>query len=60
MKKAGLFLTLLLLPVLGFSQEAAPQGSHMAQFFIGPRIPYGNGANSTWGFRAGIVLLFPK
>ncbi len=35
-------------------------GSQMAQFFIGPRIPYGNGANNTWGFRAGIVLLFPK
>ena len=35
-------------------------GSQLAQFFIGPRIPYGNGNNATWGFRAGIVLLFPK
>lgn len=35
-------------------------GSQMAQFFIGPRIPYGNGANNSWGFRAGITLLFPK
>jgi len=35
-------------------------GSQLAQFFIGPRIPYGNGNNATWGFRAGLVLLFPK
>ena len=35
-------------------------GSQMTQFFIGPRIPYGNGATNSWGFRAGITLLFPK
>jgi hypothetical protein len=35
-------------------------GSQLAQFFIGPRIPYGNGNNASWGFRAGLVLMFPK
>jgi len=35
-------------------------GTQLTQFFIGPRIPYGNGNNSSWGFRAGIVLMFPK
>ena len=35
-------------------------GSQLAQFFVGPRIPYGNGNNASWGFRAGIVLLFPR
>lgn len=35
-------------------------GSQMAQVFVGPRIPFGNGANNSWGFRAGLVLLFPR
>ena len=35
-------------------------GNQMAQFFVGPRIPYGNGAANSWGFRAGLVLLLPK
>jgi hypothetical protein len=35
-------------------------GSQLVQFFVGPRIPYGNGATSSWGFRAGLVLLLPK
>lgn len=32
----------------------------MSQFAVGPRIPYGNGNSSDWGFRAQFVLLFPK
>ena len=35
-------------------------GGQMAQFFVGPRIPYGNGTTNSWGFRAGITLLLPK
>ena len=35
-------------------------GNQLSQLFIGPRIPYGNGNNSSWGIRAGITLLFPK
>jgi hypothetical protein len=35
-------------------------GSQPAQLFVRPWIPYGNGNNASWGFRAGIVLLFPK
>ncbi|WP_223033760.1 hypothetical protein [Hanstruepera marina] len=35
-------------------------GKQLTQAFIGPRIPYGNGNTTSWGFRAGIVLLFPK
>jgi len=35
-------------------------GSQLVQFFVGPRIPYGNGATNSWGFRAGLVLLLPK
>lgn len=35
-------------------------GGQMTQFFVGPRIPYGNGNLAEWGFRAGFVLLFPK
>ena len=35
-------------------------GGQMVQIFIGPRIPYGNGATNSWGFRAGLVLLLPK
>ena len=34
-------------------------GKQMAQAFIGPRIPYGNGNRANWGFRAGFTLLFP-
>ncbi|HSR60440.1 MAG TPA: hypothetical protein VLL47_06770 [Robiginitalea sp.] len=32
----------------------------MVQFFVGPRIPLGNGNNASWGFRAGMTLLLPK
>ncbi len=35
-------------------------GDQLSQVFIGPRIPYGNGNAATWGFRAGITLMFPK
>ncbi|SDQ97443.1 hypothetical protein [Flagellimonas zhangzhouensis] len=35
-------------------------GSQLAQVAVGPRIPYGNGNSSSWGFRAVFVLLFPK
>lgn len=35
-------------------------GKQLTQVFLGPRIPYGNGNSSEWGFRAGVVLLFPK
>jgi len=35
-------------------------GKQLTQVFVGPRIPYGNGNSSEWGFRAGFVLLFPK
>ncbi len=35
-------------------------GSQLAQVAIGSRIPYGNGNSATWGFRAQLVLLFPK
>lgn len=35
-------------------------GNQLSQLFIGPRIPYGNGNNASWGFRAGITLLLPK
>lgn len=35
-------------------------GNQLSQLFIGPRIPYGNGNNASWGIRAGITLLFPK
>jgi hypothetical protein len=35
-------------------------GSQLVQYFVGPRIPYGNGATNSWGFRAGLVLLLPK
>ena len=35
-------------------------GSQMTQLAIGPRIPYGNGNTSDWGFRAQLVLLFPR
>lgn len=35
-------------------------GGQMIQFFAGPRIPYGNGNNASWGIRAGLVLLLPK
>lgn len=35
-------------------------GSQLSQVFIGPRIPYGNGNNASWGFRAGMTLMFPK
>ena len=35
-------------------------GGQMVQYFIGPRIPMGNGNNASWGFRAGMVLLLPK
>lgn len=35
-------------------------GGQMVQFFAGPRIPYGNGNNASWGFRAGLTLLLPK
>ena len=34
-------------------------GKQMTQFFVGPRIPYGNGNSADWGLRAGLVLLFP-
>lgn len=35
-------------------------GSQMAQVFLGPRIPYGNGNSADFGVRFGMVLLFPK
>lgn len=35
-------------------------GKQLTQIFVGPRMPYGNGNTSEWGFRAGLVLLFPK
>ncbi|WP_205660322.1 hypothetical protein [Cognatitamlana onchidii] len=35
-------------------------GKQMTQFILGPRIPYGNGNTAEWGFRTGLVLLFPK
>ena len=35
-------------------------GGQMIQFFAGPRIPFGNGNNASWGIRAGLVLLLPK
>lgn len=35
-------------------------GKQLTQFAIGPRIPYGNANTADWGFRAMIVLLFPK
>ncbi|THD65689.1 transporter [Robertkochia marina] len=35
-------------------------GSQLVNIFIGPRFPYGNGNPADWGFRTGIVLLFPK
>jgi len=35
-------------------------GGQLIQFSVGPRIPYGNGNNASWGFRAGLVLLLPK
>ena len=34
-------------------------GKQRAQVAVGPRIPYGNGNNSDWGFRAQFTLLFP-
>ncbi|MCK9452669.1 MAG: hypothetical protein M0Q90_13325 [Bacteroidales bacterium] len=34
-------------------------GKQRAQIAFGPRIPYGNGNNSDWGFRAQFTLLFP-
>ncbi|MEJ2585274.1 MAG: hypothetical protein P8Z38_09595 [Robiginitalea sp.] len=43
-----------------FGSKVTTLGDQMAQFFLGPRIPYGNGATNSWGFRAGITLLFPK
>ena len=35
-------------------------GKQIAQIAVGPRIPYGNGNGSSWGFRAQFTLLFPK
>lgn len=35
-------------------------GSQICQFGLGPRIPYGDGNNSSWGIRTVFVLLFPK
>ncbi len=35
-------------------------GGQLVQFFVGPRIPLGNGNNASWGFRAGMTLLLPK
>jgi hypothetical protein len=35
-------------------------GDQITQVFIGPRIPYGNANAVSWGFRAGITLMFPK
>jgi hypothetical protein len=35
-------------------------GKQRAQVAVGPRIPYGNGNNSDWGFRAQFTLLFPS
>lgn len=35
-------------------------GGQMVQVFAGPRIPFGNGNNASWGFRAGLTLLLPK
>lgn len=40
--------------------KVVPIGSQLTQVFIGPRIPYGGGNTTDWGFRAGITLLFPK
>ncbi|WP_163516340.1 transporter [Gelidibacter japonicus] len=34
-------------------------GKQRAQISVGPRIPYGGGNNSDWGFRAQFTLLFP-
>ncbi|MDN3723554.1 hypothetical protein QRD02_04110 [Aequorivita sp. SDUM287046] len=34
-------------------------GKQLAQVALGPRIPYGNGNASDWGFRAQFILLFP-
>ncbi len=34
-------------------------GKQLTQVAVGPRIPYGNGNNSDWGFRAQFTLLFP-
>lgn len=35
-------------------------GNQATQIALGPRIHYGNGNAATWGFRAVLVLLFPK
>ncbi len=35
-------------------------GKQAAQLFVGPRLPFGNGNSSSWGFRTGFTLLFPK
>jgi hypothetical protein len=34
-------------------------GKQRAQIAVGPRIPFGNGNGSDWGFRAQFILLFP-
>ena len=35
-------------------------GKQLAQVVLGPRIPYGNANTAEWGFRAVLVLLYPK
>ncbi len=35
-------------------------GKQAAQFGLGPRFPYGDANTADWGFRAQLVLLFPK
>ena len=42
-----------------FGSKVVALGKQRAQFGLGPRIPYGNGNNSEWGFRAQFILLFP-
>jgi hypothetical protein len=43
---------------IGASKVIA-MGKQRAQIAAGPRIPYGNGNGSDWGFRAQFTLLFP-
>ncbi|MDM9631007.1 hypothetical protein [Robiginitalea aurantiaca] len=54
----GLNATLGSLHLIGSKVFAI--GDQLTQVFIGPRIPYGNANSASWGFRAGLTLMFPK
>jgi len=43
-----------------FASKVTSIGKQPTQFFLGPRIPYGNANEAEWGIRGGLVLLFPK